>query len=213
MSGGVYGFSESKPFQDDPAIVLDGVSLNVKSQVDKTPSSGVNLLEMGDHSVVAQFDFRDSDLPETLRRYTWKFPQRAVSEAAWWKVKEISAGSSPVVLVDFDYEVEVFSAGPELETFRLYRATAKSLWSGFPSSYPIIVTLNGVAQTVIESGTPGSGEVKVLGSTVTTPGLTVGDKLVVRYVPGYYVVVTSIPQQYRGSNDLTREIELAEARA
>lgn len=213
MSAGVWSFTETQPFQDDPAVVLDGVILGARGQIEKTPSQGANFLEMGDHSMVIQLDFRDDDLPETLRHYTWRAQQRAVTESAWWKVKEAAAYGKPLVLVDFDYEVEVFTAGPELEVFRLPRPTAKSLWSGFPASYPIVATLNEVAQTVIESGTPASGEVKVLGPTVTTPGLSVGDKLVIRYVPGFYVGITTMPQQNRGSNDVTRDIEFVEARA
>lgn len=214
MAGGPFGFTETKPFQDDPLCVVDGVAINVRSELTKTPSPGVNVIDMEDGSAVASpAQFVDNDLPETVRKYTFKVPMRAVGETAWWKLKALAGRGRPFWLIDFDYEPETFSAGPELETFRLPRATAASTWASFPGTYPIVATLNDVAQTVISAGTPASGEVKVLGSTVSTPGLVNGDLLVVRYVPAYWVVITEIPQSNRGSNDLSREITMVEARS
>lgn len=213
MPSGYFGFTETKPFQDDPACVVDGVAINVRSELTKTPSLGANVIGMEDGSMVVQQEFRDDDLPETLRNYTFKVPMRAVNEEAWWKLKALAGRGRPFWLIDFDYEPETWSAGPQLETFRLPRATAASTWASFPATYPIVATLNDVAQTVISAGTPASGQVKVLGSTVSTPGLVNGDLLVVRYVPAYWVVITEIPQTYRGSNDLTREITMVEVRS
>lgn len=213
MPNGYLGFTATKPFQDDPACVVDGVAINVRSELGKTPSLGANVIGMEDGSMVVQPEFRNNDLAENQRNHTFKVPQRAVSEAAWWKLKALASRGRPFWLIDFDYEMETFSAGPELETFRLPRATAASTWASFPTTYPIVATLNDVAQTVISSGTPATGEVKVLGSTVSTPGLVNGDLLVVRYVPAFWVVITEIPQTYRGSNDLTREITMIEARS
>lgn len=209
---GYFGFTETKPFRDQ-VCVLDGVEIFVRGQMDKTPSQGANILQMADKSTVTQIDFRDSDLPEILEFFSFKVPQRAVTEEAWWKLKKVKAYGRPVVLIDFDYEQVVFTAGPELTTFRLPRATAASLWAGFPITYPIVADINGTPQTVLDTGSPSTNEIVVSGNGVLTPGLTTGQKLSVRYVPGYYVSIVSMPQSNRGSNDLTREIELVESRS
>lgn len=213
MSGGPFDFTTTKPFQDDPLCVLNGLTINARSSMTKTPSAGANVVEMFDNSRQVQLDYRDSAYPEVLQFYSFHTGQRAVTETAWWAAKEATKRGRPLVLIDYDYEVEVFIAGPELENFRLPRATAKSLWSGFPITYAPYVTLNGAAQTVVESGTPGAGEVKIVGAAATTPALTVGDELIVRYVPGFYVVITEMPQDFAGSNDLTRSLTFVETRA
>lgn len=209
---GPFGFTSTKPFRaaDGTLCVLDGVPLSLRGSIIKNPGPGANLLTMGDLSKVIQNDWRDDDAPERYDSYTFKVAQRAVLEPAWWKIKSVWSRPRAVVLVDFDYEVVTFSAGPELETFPLPRATAASLYSGFPSDYPIVALLNDVAQTVITAGTPGAGEIKVLGSTVSTPGLTSGDILEIRYVPGFKVLIQATEQAYAGSNDLTRTIDFVE---
>lgn len=213
MSGGPWGFTATKPFQGESLLVVDGVTVNVRGQIEKTPSLGVSVIGMEDRSMVAQQSFRDSDLPEDPRSYAFKFQQRAVTEEAWWKFKQLASRGRPFWLIDYDYEPETFSAGPELETFRLPRATAASTWASFPATYPHVAFLNDASQTVVTAGTPTTGEIKILGSTVSTPGLVSGDLLVVRYVPAYWVVITGIPQSFAGSNDLTRSIEMVEARS
>lgn len=203
----------SQPFQDDPPIVLDGITINCRVPITKNRTTGANLLGMADGSTVVQIDWRDAPLPEKVRFYEFSFAQMAVAEEAWWKLDELDGLGRPFVLIDFDYETATFSAGPELTTFKLPRATAASLWAGFPTSYPPFITLNGDAQTVIDTGTPSTGEVKLVGSVVTTPGLANGDILKVLYVPAYYVVVKSESQANSGGGKVDRTWTLTEARS
>jgi hypothetical protein len=119
--------------------------------------------------------------------------------------------------VPWDQEVEPFLAGVSLSAWVLPRPTALSILDAGDhpdvTSYPILAWLDGVEQDVIATGTPGTGEVKVVGRDVTTPTLTAGQLLVVRYVPAYYVAVTQYgPQRLDAYNQLTKSAVLTELR-
>lgn len=209
---GYFGFPTTQPFID--GCLLDGVLLRPRNAVVKTPSYGANSIRMFDGSGIYQLDYRDGGKPEMMDFFSFAIEQRAIVENVWRKLQQVQAYGRPVWFIYFDYEYVAFSAGPEFQNFTLPRPTGKSALASFPlSRYPHNATLNGVAQTIIEAGTPIAGQVKILGNAVTVPTLNQGDVLIIGYVPAYSVAVTTGPDTFRGSNDLARTAILTEVRA
>lgn len=209
-------------FEDPPlfgaAPIFDGVQLTgIPLPLEKNPSWGAHLLQHASGDVTLQIDYRADVDPATLDRYEFTFPLRATDQTNWWNLERVRKGGRRVYLVTFDAEEEVFDVGVSLAAFRLPRPPASSVLSvvTFPdlASVPILAWLDDVEQDVISSGTPAEGEVKVVGRDVTTPTLTAGQVLRIRYVPAYLVAVSALPQRLSQFNALDRQVTLSELRA
>ena len=79
---------------------------------------------------------------------------------------------------------------------------------------PPLVDVDGTSQTIVTSGTPGAGEVKVLeaGSygTLTAPAALIGDYMTLAYAPVLDVLVTGVGQTYEVHNRLEFEVSMRE---
>jgi hypothetical protein len=181
----------------------------------KTPAAGAAMLPMADGGTLYQVPLADTTgvSPFIVSAYRWPLDLQADTEAGWFLLESCSKRGAAVELIDFDYEVESFTAGPSTTSFILPRPTASSAWAGFPTSeYPTQAYVNGVAQTVVESA-PGAGEVQVVGRNVTTPALSNGDVLEIHYVAAFQVVVPPLPTRLARFGDLVMTVELTEALA
>lgn len=210
-SGGSAKFS--LPYHLDPPWI-DGSTMNdIPGPIEREPSFGANVLIAFSGTATVQLDYRGGDHPETFQHFQWPIEVQAGVEADWYLLGKLARKGWPVYFIDFGPEQEVFVAGVELTDFILPRPTAKSIMTGFPSGvYPVQAFLNEVAQTVIESGSPSAGEVKVVGAAVTAPTLSDGDELEIRYVPAYSVVVSDLGDSYDDYNNKVREYLVIEAR-
>lgn len=193
---------------------LDGQYLHESGVIplDKQPSPGASVIPMADGGSVYQVPLHDLEgkKPAIVSAYRWPLAIQADTEVGWYLLLGISRRGSSVPLVDFDYEVETFIAGPSTTSFTLPRPTAISAWSSFPElEYPIKAYLNGVEQTVVASS-PSAGEVQIATRAVTTPALSAGDRLEIHYVPSYQVIAAPPSRTLRAFGDLSAVTELVE---
>lgn len=212
-NSGLWSFADSgSPLFVWPQV-LDGTAFSTRRPITKTPSRPANLLEHANGAVTVQLDFTGDDQPETCDYYSWSFPLAARDAATWYLLKRVRKRGTPVTWIDWDQDEEIFVAGPSLTTFTLPRVQAVDVIPGHPDigEVPTRAWLDGVEQTVITSGTPSSGEVKIVSRTVTTPTLTAGQVLVIRGVWAHNVVVAEYPQSLTTDNILTTPVVLVEA--
>jgi hypothetical protein len=178
---------------------------------DKVPAEGAIPIAMADGRTVLQVHYRGTGDPVISGAYRWPFDLRpADDEEEHYRLRALAKLGRPVSLIDWEYEIEVFVAGDSLSSFTLPRPTAKSQWGGFPAGeYPTAAYVNGAAQAVVEVA-PGAGEVQIVGSAVTTPALTAGDRLEVRYIPWYQVGVGPLARSLAAHNVYVVSGELLE---
>lgn len=210
---GYVNFAESPVFGSLP--ILDGVQLSsMYFPVQRTPSGGAHLLEHANGAVTVQIPYYGGDQPLAKDRYEFTLNFDARDEATWWMLERTRKRREPVYFVSFDQEEELFRAGVSLTAFELPRPLASSVVTHDDlDDYTTLAWLDDVAQDVISTGTPNAGEVKVVGRDVTTPTLTAGQVLRIRYLPAYYVMVADLPQTLAGFNDLSRQATLVEVRS
>lgn len=206
-------FEESPVFGSLP--LLDGVQLSsMYFPVTKTPSGGAHLLEHMNGDVTVQIPYYGSTEPLGKDRYEFGLNFDSRDEATWWLLERTRKRREPVYFVSFDQEEELFVAGVSLDAFTLPRPLASSVVTHAAlDDYTPLAWLDDVAQDVVDTGTPNSGEVKIVGRDVTTPTLSAGQVLRIRYVPAYYVMVAELPQTLAGYNDLARQATLVEVRS
>lgn len=133
--------------------------------------------------------------------YSFQWTMVPDDEAEWHKVRGIAAVSEPVWLIPYVVETEAWRAAGGSETFTLRRPTAKSVFAGFESVYVSRVFLDGVEQTLVETGSPATGEISVLGSSVVVPSDVTASQLVtVRYYPAFPVDIDRSVLNVEGHN-------------
>ena len=193
-------------------LELDGQTITCHGRVRATPiAGGPNILRMADGSVVIQHGYKGA-FSEVAAFLRFEFDQQADQQAEWDKVDDVRALGQAVYFIPYRVETEAFIAATGDTTFSLRRVLASYAMSGFDTaSYPNAATLNGVAQTIISSGTPTSGQVKLEQQTVTTPTLSASDELIVKYYPAYAVVAQPDRDELRAFNDLQRPVVLWES--
>lgn len=177
---------------------------------DKEPNEGLIPIPMGDGRTAIQGIWRGQGEASIGGAYRWPFVIQARSETETYKLRALAKTPRASGFIDWEYEIEVFVAGDSLTTFTLPRPTASSQWGSFPTSeYPTKAFLNGAEQTVVVTA-PSAGEVQIAGSAVTTPTLTAGDILEIRYIPWYRVVVGPIRRSLARYNDYPQTGEILE---
>lgn len=202
---------QSKPFAQPP--VLGGVVLSVGSPLaTRSRKAGAQLLEMANGSVVIQLPFTDVGGAENPAYREFRFDQVGVVEADWYDaVDDLLALGQSQWFIPYTVETEAFVAFGGQTTFSLTRPTAVSQYVSFDTvEFPARAFLNGTEQTVISSGTPAAGEVKIVSAAITTPALVAADRLVVRYYPAYAVVLSNPPLDAPAYNDINRSVQLIE---
>ena len=178
-------FTESPIYGGFP--LLDDVPLDcLPFPVEKLPGPGVHVLTHANGTSTLQVPYQDDTSPEETGAYEFRFELAARTEGVWWHVEKLWKQHARFYFIPWAQEEEVFLVGVSLTTFELPRTAADAVSEhGDIASYPTLAWLDDVAQTVIASGAPGTGEVKVVGRDVTTPTLTAGQVLRVRYLPEY----------------------------
>lgn len=206
-------FAESPIYGTAP--ILDGVPWSgLPRPLRKVPSGAAHVLQHASGDVTLQLDYRDAVDPDGDSHYSWPLVVQAREEAIWWLIERLWKSRRIVYWIPWGQEEESFTAGVSLDTFRLPRIPASAV-SDHPDvgSYPTLAWVDDVAQTVIASGTPGAGEVKVVGRIVTTPALTVGQVLRIRYAPAYEVALTECgAEEVSQFNEVSRPVTLTETR-
>lgn len=209
MSDGYHNWEQS-PF--GRSWRLDDIDLDTLGVLpfDKEPNEGLIPIPMGDGRTAIQGIWRGQGEASIGGAHRWPFVIQARYEAESYKLRALAKTPRVAGFIDWEYEVEVFVAGDTLTSFILPRPTASSQWGSFPTSeYPTRAFLNGTEQTVVATA-PGAGEVQIAGTAVTTPTLTAGDILEIRYVPWHRVVVGPISRSVQRYNDLLLSGEILE---
>lgn len=205
--------SYAQPLYSTEAV-LDGVVLSALfGSWEKTPlSASVFLLIAGDGRGMVQSVARDVDDAEAPVSWQWAIPDEAVSEADWQKIEGVMSRARVVNWIPYDYETETYVLGAGARTITLRRPTAVSVYGSFAvATYPDSVTVDGVAQDIVDTGTPASGEVRLEGSELEVPSDTAaGAVLVLRYYPAYRVFMPRVGMAQAGWNDLSRTALLLE---
>lgn len=193
------------------APVLDGNRLSGGFRFDFTPAVPPNVLNMG-KGVVIQKPFLESDDPEDAQAYEISWLQRVNVESDWRVLRFVQAASLPVWLIPYSVEMEAFRAASGVNTWKLSRPLASAKYGSFETgSYATAAWLNGVSQTVVDTGTPTTGEIKVSGDDdVETPTLSAQDVVQVAYYPAYPVHIPRLPKRYQAFNDLLVQINALE---
>lgn len=200
----------SSPFSGKP--ILGGVVLATADPLQSRPrNNGANILDMADGSSVIQLGFSANDGPENASFWEWRFDQLGVVEGDWDAFTDKVALGRAVYWIPYQVETEAFVAVSGATSFTLRRPTAVSQYPSFnTTTFPTRALLNGVEQTVIDTGTPSAGEVKIVGTAITTPALVAADELIVRYYPAYAVVLPNLAINYPRQGELRRQVELVE---
>ncbi len=195
-----------QPLYADPPI-LDGVQLSQAFAATRVPQKGhVNVLGTADLGTIVQIVYRGSVTPLGSAYYQWAWSQRASDETGWLAVQTVISRSRPVWFVPHDIVTESFEAAASQTSFTLGRYIANAKEPLFDNTSNIHrVLLDGVVQTLVASG-PSAGEAVIPGKTVTTPALTVGQKLEVRYYPAYAVILPPPSQALLAFNALDRQL-------
>lgn len=203
-----------QPYRSRPPI-LDGVELGFLSQsVEKVPlGASVFPFTMGDGRGVVQSVARTIDDSEAPVSWQWTIPDQATSEADWQQIEAVQARARVVSWIPYDYETEVFVLAAGARTITLRRPTAVSVYPTFAvGTYPDSVTINGVAATIVGTGTPTTGQVRLEAAELEVPSDTAaGDVLVLRYYPAYRVLLPRVGISQRAWNDISRQVLILEA--
>lgn len=197
----------------DP-LRLDGVYVHETGIVplDKEPSPGAATIPMADGGTIYQCPLHDLEgqKPPIVTAYRWPLQVQADTEEGYYLLLGLSRRGAAVELIDFDFEVESFTAGLSTTSFTLPRTPASAAWASFPTAdYPTRAFVDGVEQTVVATA-PGAGEVQIVGTAITTPALSPGAILTIRYVPAYSVVVSPPARRLARFNDLSLVFDLVE---
>lgn len=195
-----------QPLYADPPII-DGVVLPQAFATTRAPQKGhVNLLGTADQGTIIQIAYRGPATPEASAYYQWAWSQRASDEDGWNTITSVISFGRPVWFVPHDVVTETFLAVASQTEFTLGRFIANAKEPLFDNvSNPHRVFLDGVEQTIVASS-PSSGEASLAGKTVTTPALSVGQKLEARYYPAYAVVLPPPAQNLLAFNTLDRQL-------
>lgn len=169
---------------------------------------------------VSQSFWIGGDTPVNLHPMTTDFKMTISEEADYWAIREAADLGMPVEMwfgwpmTDWWY---VVGGDGTRSTWRTSRQQPYNYVTGVTqATYPPAALLDGTPQTIVTSGTPGAGEVKILDSSgyenVTTPTLDPATYtwLQVRYHPLMLVDVTAISEVYEDHNGLNFEISLSE---
>lgn len=207
-------------------LVLGGVTIR-RSEDDgfrERPSQvRPSQLLMGDiESVTLQIP----DLPnnQAARRTfrTWEWDERLGGlESETQEIERSGALPNTTWFVPYKLERWILDPVPaSVTTFSLGRELAINRIAGFDTSrFPTKAWLlpaggSRTEQTVITSGTPTAGEVKVTNSgSVEIPSGLDGDQLEIAYYPAYTVMVTITDYTPRGHNDQVSSVVVTEVGA
>lgn len=209
MSGGP-GYWTIPPFAGKR--ILGGQALIETDPVRIRPrNSGAHLLDMADGSVVIQLPFTDNDGPENPSYYEWSFEHQATEDSDFHLFEDLRSLGRAVWWVPYQIETESFVAVGGQTAFTLRRYLAVAQYPTFDTSaFPAQAFVDGVEQTVIDTGMPSVGEVKIVGRDVETPALIAGQTLRVRYFPAYAVAIANSDLEYDQFNNLVRSVLLVE---
>jgi hypothetical protein len=210
VSSGPEGWAQpqgGKPIFDD--VVFSGAS-----PIRRTPvTGGAHRLLMWDGGSVIQRPFLATARSQAPQFYEFTWDQDGAVEAEWRIVERARALGDRVDLIPMLTESEVFLCAAGANTFTLTRPTAKSASTSFNSTtFPNAALLDGVAQTIVETGTPATTEIDIQTSTVITPSdITAGQILEIIYYPAYSVLVPRTEASLLAFNDLRRPVVALEA--
>lgn len=185
------------------APVLDGNRLSGSFRPVFTPTTAPHILNMG-KGIVVQKPLLEDDDPEDAHVYEIAWPQRVSVESDWRVLRQVQALGLPVWYIPYSVEMEAFIAAVGANTWKLSRPLASAKYASFETgTYASAAWVDGVAQTIVDTGTPTSGEIKISGDDdIETPSLTAGQKVTVAYYPAYPVVIPRLPKTLLDYNDM-----------
>jgi hypothetical protein len=184
------------------------------------PSPGVTLDMLGNINI-EQMLWIEGDAPVNLgAKFNMQLNMVLAQEDDYWKFRELQETGIPAEFW-FDYPVADRWYIPGMESGQTeWKTSRKSPWTAVTgitqTSHPPDAYIDGVQQTIITSGTPAAGEVKVPNTsgylTIETPVLTPGTDtwLVLRYHPVMYMKLQELRVDWATHNRLLVSMELLE---
>lgn len=182
---------------------------------------GATILPTVANTDIAQLRWLGGNAPTNLNPMSLDVEVQITNETDYWIFQRAAALGIPVTIF-FDYWIADYWYIPGKASGQTTWITSRLLpWSLDGISHatrPPAALVDGVAQTIVTTGTPGTGEVKVPTSggdygTITTPSGLTGTYLELRYPPIFLVVMKNMGNSYRNHNDLRFSVSLVEQRA
>ena len=216
-SGGSSIFSEGLWIDGD---FIEGGQRTPPIKLD-TGAPGVTLNTLG-NTDIEQMLWVEGSAPVNLgAKNSMQFSMNLVEEDDYWKFRTLQETGVPVEFW-FDYVIADRWYIPGMEAGQTgWKTSRKSPWTVVggvtQTSHPPDAYIDGVQQTVIPSGTPGAGEVKVPNTsgylTIETPVLVPASDtwLELRWHPIMYMKLVALRVDWLTHNRLSVTMELLES--
>lgn len=194
------------------AIILDGIQLDgAMAYTRQTRGAAVSVLETVNRGSIIQMRYTEAGASLVGGYYNFSWNHRAEDEASWNVIRSVINRGRSVWMVTYDTAFEAFEAAAADTEFTLRRPIADTTKAPpfDPLNFKNEVYLDGVAQTIVTTP-PGAGEVTISERTVTTPALSGGEVLEVRYYPAYAVFLPDGNLNFRAFNLTDRQVQAIE---
>lgn len=178
------------------------------------PNSGANIIGVASGVSFLQHNFEGDDRSNSPTYFQWSFLAEADDESEW-DALEAAVGN---VLWFVSYQVvrEQWTVAAGANSLTLARPIASAKEPLFEAgAFPNKAYLNGVAQTIVDTGAPSVGEISInptSGTAVVTPALSAGDVLAIKYYPAFPVSAEPLGQVVQSFNALFAQVNLFEMR-
>lgn len=183
-------------------------------------NGGSLLPTLGDTDIL-QLRWLGGDAPVNLHPHAFDVEIELTSEADYWLIHRAQAIGA-VVPVWWDYWIadlwHIPSKASGQTTWKTSRWLPWNLSGISHATRPPKAFIDGVAQTIVTSGTPTSGQVKVPATggdfgTIETPSSISGTYLELRYPAVFLMRIQGLALTYQQVNDLRARCSLIEQRA
>lgn len=200
-------------FADSPW--LDGVQLSALwNAIDERIAGGpATLARMGDGQAVVVRRLRTTTDPEVDADYEWVIQDGALSESDWRHIDRVQAKNAFVWWVPPRTETVTYIVPVDgTQTITLQRPDAAYAFSAFDrDQHPATARLDDVAQTVVHTGTPASGEVKIEDFSLVLPSdVTAQQVVTITYYPAFRVWLPKQPKSVSAWNAVNRSLVITE---
>lgn len=195
---GYLHFDEIPTLREYSNPLVDGVAIDGQMRAfSESFAAPGSVLQAADGSHLVQYLFLDDAAPVTIQPLELPFSMLCRNETQFFRLRSY-AQSGRIVSFFFGWphvETWLLAVNP---TGTVWRSSRRNAWNGTTithATHPPQAYLDGVEQTIVTSGTPTAGQVKVLTSQpsgqgyfdVTTPDVEGSELLQLLYWPEYLV--------------------------
>lgn len=196
----------------DDFPVFDGPAGNVALTIDGYTIQGAlapwssswnppgSRILMADGTYVHQYSLPKPTQPTTMQARTGRFEIMISHQQDLIRLHRAAQRVAPVLVFLGEFHEDQWSRANGASSQTSWRTSRRLGWNGTTrthATHPPYAEIDGVSQTIITSGTPIANQVKVptaqtanqFYDTITTPALTSGEYLVLRYWPEWMVML------------------------